>query len=224
VEHIEHLPPAEHRAFYNAQRFTLNITRADMVRVGYSPSVRLFEAAACATPIISDCWPGLDSLFTPGKEILVAEASEKAMHYLRELSESERVALGRRAQERFFRGAAGYPRIRGARCVRQLGEPSRLRHNPLCQNADTAKRVCTAMRQSSSGNAVQLTKYWSKLATLVRDVSQRVTPALQLCKVPRTHLHWGSTEARTTRPAARRSCSSMQRCGLQGSEGKFHVK
>jgi spore maturation protein CgeB len=94
VQRIEHLPPAEHRAFYNAQRFTLNITRADMVRAGYSPSIRLFEAAACATPIISDYWPGLDTLFTPGKEILVADAPEKAMHYLRELPESERVALG----------------------------------------------------------------------------------------------------------------------------------
>jgi spore maturation protein CgeB len=100
VQHIEHLPPAEHRAFYNAQRFTLNITRADMVRAGYSPSIRLFEAGACATPIISDYWPGLDTLFTPGKEILIADAPEKAMHYLRELPESDRAALGRRAQAR----------------------------------------------------------------------------------------------------------------------------
>src|SRR3712207_8248286 len=45
-----HLPPAEHRWFYNAQRFTLNVTRADMIRAGHSPSVRLFEAAACAVP------------------------------------------------------------------------------------------------------------------------------------------------------------------------------
>jgi spore maturation protein CgeB len=100
VEQIEHLPPAEHRAFYNAQRFTLNITRADMVRAGYSPSIRLFEAAACATPIISDYWPGLDMLFMPGKEILVADAPEKAMSYLRELPESDRAAIGRRAQVR----------------------------------------------------------------------------------------------------------------------------
>jgi spore maturation protein CgeB len=100
VQRIEHLPPLEHRAFYNAQRFTLNITRADMVRAGYSPSVRLFEAAACATPIISDYWPGLDALFTPGEEILIADAPEKAMRYLRELPESDRVALGQQARAR----------------------------------------------------------------------------------------------------------------------------
>jgi spore maturation protein CgeB len=100
VQRIEHLPFVEHRAFYGGQRFTLNITRADMVRAGYSPSIRLFEAAACATPIISDYWPGLETFFTPGKEILVAAQPEEAVHYLRELPESDRVALGRRAQAR----------------------------------------------------------------------------------------------------------------------------
>ena len=100
VQRIEHLPPAEHRAFYGAQRFTLNITRPEMVRAGYSPSVRLFEAAACATPIISDYWPGLETLFTPGQEILVVETPEKAVQYLRELPESDLLALGRRARAR----------------------------------------------------------------------------------------------------------------------------
>jgi spore maturation protein CgeB len=98
VQRIEHLHPGEHRAFYSAQRFTLNVTRADMVRAGYSPSIRLFEAAACATPIISDYWPGLETLFTPGQEILVADAPEEAVHYLRELPEADLVALGRRAR------------------------------------------------------------------------------------------------------------------------------
>ncbi len=49
---IEHLAPQQHAAFYAAQRFTLNVTRADMRALGFSPSVRLFEAAACGTPII----------------------------------------------------------------------------------------------------------------------------------------------------------------------------
>src|SRR3954468_16814351 len=66
VERIEHLPPSEHRAFYTRQRFTLNVTRRDMIVAGYSPSVRLFEAAACGTPIISDRWPGLETFFTTG--------------------------------------------------------------------------------------------------------------------------------------------------------------
>lgn len=102
VHRIEHLPPAEHRAFYNAQRFTLNITRRDMVRRGYSPSVRLFEAAACGTPIISDSWEGLETILEPGREILIAESAEQSLAYLRELSESERRAIGARARERIL--------------------------------------------------------------------------------------------------------------------------
>jgi spore maturation protein CgeB len=34
VQRIDHLPPAAHRAFYSAQQFTLNITRADMLHAG----------------------------------------------------------------------------------------------------------------------------------------------------------------------------------------------
>jgi spore maturation protein CgeB len=75
VERIEHLPPAEHAAFYSASRFALNVTRADMIAAGWSPSVRLFEAAACATPIISDRWAGLDQLFAPGREIILADTA-----------------------------------------------------------------------------------------------------------------------------------------------------
>jgi spore maturation protein CgeB len=100
IARIEHLPPAQHRAFYNAQRFTLNITRADMIRAGYSPSVRLFEAAACGTPIISDYWDGLDSFFAFSSEILVVRSAEDTLRYLRETSEEERAAIGRRAQSR----------------------------------------------------------------------------------------------------------------------------
>jgi len=72
VERIEHLAPADHPAFYAAQRFTVNVTRADMVAAGWSPSVRLFEAAACAVPVISDEWDGLETFFVPGREILIA--------------------------------------------------------------------------------------------------------------------------------------------------------
>jgi spore maturation protein CgeB len=73
VDRIEHLAPPEHPGFYAAQRFTLNVTRADMRRAGWSPSVRLFEAAACAVPVVSDWWEGLDRFFRPGREILVED-------------------------------------------------------------------------------------------------------------------------------------------------------
>ena len=45
----------------------------DMIAAGYSPSVRLFEAAACGTPIVSDDWQGLDTLFAPARGIILAD-------------------------------------------------------------------------------------------------------------------------------------------------------
>ena len=100
VERIEHLPPASHRSFYNSQRYTLNLTRADMRSAGYSPSVRVFEAAACGTPIISDIWPGLETFFEIEKEILTSSSTEEVLVYLREISENERRAIGERARRR----------------------------------------------------------------------------------------------------------------------------
>lgn len=76
---VRHLPPAQHAAFYASARLTLNITRAPMVAAGYCPSGRLFEAAACGAPILSDRWPGLDEFFEPGREILVADTSDDAL-------------------------------------------------------------------------------------------------------------------------------------------------
>ncbi len=102
VERIEHLAPPEHRVFYNSQKFTLNITRADMVRAGYAPSVRLFEAAACGTPIISDNWPGLNGILRVGREILVARSPEDILRCLREIPDQERAAIGARARKRIL--------------------------------------------------------------------------------------------------------------------------
>ncbi len=100
VERIEHLAPSQHPAFYAAQRVTLNVTRADMVRAGWSPSVRLFEAAACAVPVVSDRWEGLDSFFDPGEEILVADDAGDVVEALDTLDRSRRQEIGRRARER----------------------------------------------------------------------------------------------------------------------------
>jgi spore maturation protein CgeB len=100
VDRIDHVPPAEHREFYNSQHYTLNVTRADMVRAGYSPSVRLFEAAACGVPIISDYWDGLERLLAIGKEILVARSPQESLTHMRELSEAERRNIGEAARKR----------------------------------------------------------------------------------------------------------------------------
>ncbi|HEY0111533.1 MAG TPA: glycosyltransferase [Allosphingosinicella sp.] len=112
VERIEHLPPAEHPAFYAASKFTLNVTRADMIAAGWSPSVRLFEAAACAVPVISDKWEGLSELFAPGREILLAESSDEAVRMLAEHDEASAAEIGRAARKRVLHGHTASDRAR----------------------------------------------------------------------------------------------------------------
>jgi spore maturation protein CgeB len=97
VDRIEHLPPMQHPRFYCAQAFTLSVTRADMARAGWSPSVRLFEAGACGVPVITDPWPGLETLFSPGSEILVAGDVHSI---LRDTGEDERRRIGERLRRR----------------------------------------------------------------------------------------------------------------------------
>jgi spore maturation protein CgeB len=100
VDYTPHLPPSEHRAFYNRQRYTLNVTRADMIAAGWSPSVRLFEAAACATPIVSDRWKGIETIFSPQREILLATGAADVLRVLQTMPDGERQALGERARAR----------------------------------------------------------------------------------------------------------------------------
>jgi spore maturation protein CgeB len=102
VERLEHVPPSDHPGFYAASRFTLNVTRADMISAGYSPSVRLFEAAACGAPIISDVWDGLETLFRPGREILLARSSEEVLNALSGAAEPTRRAIADAARARIL--------------------------------------------------------------------------------------------------------------------------
>jgi spore maturation protein CgeB len=100
VDRVDHVPPIEHRRFFGAQRFTLNLTRRAMIEAGYSPSVRLFEAAACGVPIISDDWPGLEMFFAAGDEILVTRSANATLEYLMDLPEDRRTAIACAARRR----------------------------------------------------------------------------------------------------------------------------
>jgi spore maturation protein CgeB len=93
------VPPADHAAFYSSSTLTLNITRAAMAEMGYCPSGRLFEAAACATPIVSDWWEGLDEFYEPGEEILIARNPEDVIAALsRPAAELRRIGEAARAR------------------------------------------------------------------------------------------------------------------------------
>ena len=127
VERIDHLPPADHAAFYSASRYTLNVTRADMIAAGWSPSVRLFEAGACATPIISDRWSGIDTLFEPGREIILADGADDVMAAL---GRDDAAAIGAAARQRVL--AAHTAAHRAAELEHHLAEAvQRSEHAPL---------------------------------------------------------------------------------------------
>lgn len=96
---VRHLPPPDHAAFFSSSRLTLNVTRAAMARMGYCPSGRLFEAAACGAPLISDWWDGLDSFFAPGSEIIVVRETADTVATLG-MSDEELSRIARRARER----------------------------------------------------------------------------------------------------------------------------
>lgn len=96
---VRHLPPPEHPAFFSSSRLTLNVTRAAMAGMGYCPSGRLFEAAACGTPVLSDWWEGLDEFFTPGSEILIGSRSEDSITAL-QMPPEQLAEIGRAARER----------------------------------------------------------------------------------------------------------------------------
>jgi spore maturation protein CgeB len=100
VQRIVHLNPRHHAEFYCSSRMTLNVTRREMVIAGYSPSVRLFEAAACAATIVSDNWPGLGDFFTPGREILIPAGAADVVRYLSAYDPLELRRIGRAARER----------------------------------------------------------------------------------------------------------------------------
>jgi spore maturation protein CgeB len=125
VERIEHLPSSEHAQFYCRQRFTLNVTRADMIRAGWSPSVRLFEAAACGTPIISDRWDGLGDLLPINDAILVADQADDVARVLTGTDNAARVRIGNSARNIVLANHSGAARGRKLehyiRAIRNLG-------------------------------------------------------------------------------------------------------
>jgi spore maturation protein CgeB len=96
---VRHLPPSEHAAFFASSRLTLNVTRKPMAEMGWCPSGRLFEAAACGAPLLSDVWDGIADFFEPGAEILLADKRDDVLAAL-ECQDDELRRIASRARER----------------------------------------------------------------------------------------------------------------------------
>jgi spore maturation protein CgeB len=120
VRHYEHVAPPEHAAFYSSSPLTLNITRGSLAAMGYCPSGRLFEAAACGTAVLSDWWEGLEWFFQPGEEILIATDSADTMTSLMQPRDSLK-RVGERARTRAL--DCHTAEIRARRLVALIEEP-----------------------------------------------------------------------------------------------------
>ncbi|HEX3486282.1 MAG TPA: glycosyltransferase [Micropepsaceae bacterium] len=123
VEYISHLPPERHPAFYCGQNFALNLTRADMRVLGFSPSVRLFEAASCGVPIISDPWDGLETVFKPDREILLAETAEDVLHHLDAITPAKRRAIAEAARARVLAAHTSHHRAQELETILRMASP-----------------------------------------------------------------------------------------------------
>jgi spore maturation protein CgeB len=134
VRRINHLNPRWHGRFYSSSRLTLNVTRRDMVQAGWSPSVRLFEAAASGACIVSDNWPGLETFFRPQRQILLPACAEDVVRYIRELGEDELRAIGDRAQQRVL--AEHTSGIRARQFETWVEQARALRNRKLGQTAN----------------------------------------------------------------------------------------
>lgn len=113
---VRHVTPPEHAAFYSSSALTLNVTRHEMAAMGHCPSGRLFEAAACGTPLLSDAWEGLEEFFTPGREILVARNCGEALDAL-DLAPRELARIASAASERVLAEHSSERRARELLCL-----------------------------------------------------------------------------------------------------------
>jgi spore maturation protein CgeB len=128
---IPHLPPPEHAAFMCSSRLTLNVTRGPMVRTGWCPSGRLFEAAACGAPVLTDEWPGLAEFYRPGFEVLAASDGEHTLEALA-LPDETLQRIGRRARERTLDEHTSEHRARElVALLEQAAAPARCHARPL---------------------------------------------------------------------------------------------
>lgn len=128
VVHRGPVPPEGHGDFYRHQRFTLHATRPARVRMGFSPGIRLFEAAAAGAAIISEDWKGLSTFFVPGEEILVARSAREVLRILRFTPEGMRRELRHRARQRVL--AEHTPAVRAESLERFVDEAAARRRGP----------------------------------------------------------------------------------------------
>jgi spore maturation protein CgeB len=103
VRWIGHVPTKDHNRVNCSASLVMNINRASMASVGFSPPTRVFEVAGAGACLLCDEWPGIEDCFEPDKEILVVRSARDVVDALRSYNESDRRRIGRAFRSRALR-------------------------------------------------------------------------------------------------------------------------
>ena len=127
------LPNYEAPQLYAQHLMTVHIPRRPYVRaLPGIPTIRVFEALACGTPLVSAAWQDVEGLFTPGTDYLVASTPEEMRTHLRAL--------------------AADPELRRALAVSGL-DTIRRRHT-CAHRVDELLAIVQQVRSATTGEAV----------------------------------------------------------------------
>ncbi len=90
VDYRGYAPSLEVPEIFARGRVTLHIPRQAYVEgLAGIPTIRVFEALACAIPLVSAPWSDIENLFRPGDFVLAATPAEMRRHILRLLRNPE---------------------------------------------------------------------------------------------------------------------------------------
>jgi spore maturation protein CgeB len=111
ISYLGYVPSTRLPELYSSARLVLNVTREEMAVYGHAAALRLFEAAICGACIVSDTWQGLDTIFVPGKEILLVEDTEDVVRYMKTIDKSQAYTIGQYARSRVLVDHTGDIRV-----------------------------------------------------------------------------------------------------------------
>jgi spore maturation protein CgeB len=103
VHWIGHVSTRDHNLLNCSARMVLNVNRASMADVGFSPPTRIFEAAGAGACLVTDSWNGISKFFEPQSEILVASSAEDVVSHLLSTDARRARRIGEAMQQRALR-------------------------------------------------------------------------------------------------------------------------
>jgi spore maturation protein CgeB len=100
ITYVGHVYTRDHNPFNCTPRVILNINRASMVRYGFSPPTRIFEAAGAGACLLTDAWEGIELFLEPEREVIVVRDGHELAEHIQTLDPERARAIGAAARRR----------------------------------------------------------------------------------------------------------------------------